>query len=110
MNNPVFLFFITVLVFCVVLGVSYRKEGKIKDVHTKLWESVLIVTGLGFGVSLVVYGLNNKIIMGLSEEVIGYMIAMAGAGIIILVFQQFYKAYLEGKDSPKELKFDSESK
>lgn len=101
MNNSVFLFFITVLVlYAVLVVISYRKEGKIKDVHTKLWESFLIVTGLGFGFSLMVYGLYNEIIMGLSEEVIKSIIAIAGAGIIIMVLQQSYKAYFERKDSP----------
>lgn len=109
MNSPILLFLITVLVFCVVLGAGYRKEGKIKDVHTKLWASVLIVTGLVSGVSLIVFGLYNLIIMDLSEPFVRYIIAISGAGLIFIVVQQFYKDYIEKKDSSKT-KIDSESK
>lgn len=100
MNSPALLFIFTFVVLSIVLSISYRKEGKIKDPNGKLLESVQIVVGLVFGYSLILYGLNNELTMGLSEEYIRYMIAIAGAGIIIIVCQQFYKDYIERKDTP----------
>lgn len=101
MNNAIILFLVTGLVFVVVSSVSYYRDRKIKDYTKILFESVLIVAGLVSGVSLIVFGLWNQIMLDfLSEIYVRYMIAVSGAGIIFVVLQQFYKDYIEKKDTP----------
>ena len=98
MNDPTFLFGITLIVFIIEMYITYRKEMEIKDPIRILFDSVQIVVGLVFGGSLVLYGLNDEIILGLSEGYIKYMIAIAGGGIILFIIQHFYIDFIEQKN------------